>query len=427
MSDERAHAPPGLDEAATFQRDLYLYWRELLAADGFPLTTRGFIVRPALRRVRSLLGRIAPASGDDRAADRSEGEDARLLYLRRLLERLRLVNITPEGTRLTAAEPAQMARYLAHSLPERLRICARLWVAGAWWPDVRDAADPLPPLLAPAPPRVALARRRVFELLGMHTVGDELTVAAAARVPASAGAKRARLLGRKRASQRDESVSRQEDADGEVLRAALLGPLKWMGFVVPAADDAADVQVCHVGLPVAAVNPAADITRLIEPTGRLVVQADLSLVAYPPLAAPLLLTLDTCAECVALDVVARYRLTREAANGARASGWTAGDIISRLEALAGASLPPNVVTILADWERQNERLRLTPAVTTLHVREPAVLDRLLADRTARDWVDRRLTPTVALLDPAHAMRVRAWLLRHGEVPAWQRTATLDDE
>ncbi len=61
---------------------------------------------------------------------------------------------------------------------------------------------------------------------------------------------------------------------------------------------------------------------------------------------------------------------------------------------------------LADWERQNERVQLAPDVTVLEVREPAILDRLLADPAARAWVERRLTPTAALLVPAHAPRVR---------------------
>ncbi|HEX6820307.1 MAG TPA: helicase-associated domain-containing protein [Ktedonobacterales bacterium] len=441
MTDERTSAPPpGQSEAAIFQRDLYLYWRELRASWGFPLTTRGFIARPALRRVRALLGRLGPASADGTAlgsmdADLAEGEDPRLLYLRRLLERLRLASVEAggarEGTRLVAGEPEEMAAYLAHSLAERLRICARLWVAGGWWPDARGAADPLPPLLAPAPPRIALARRRFFELLGTRAVGTELAVPPAARVPSPAGAKRAQLLGRRRTTGRSDSSTQYGDADGELLRAALLGPLAWMGFVVavaivPAAmENAPDVQRCLVGLPLAALSPEADAAGLVEPVGRMVLQADASVVAYPPLCAPLLLTLDTCAECVALDVVARYRLTRQAAAHARASGWNAQDIVSRLEALSGASLPANVATTLADWERQDERLRLTPAVTVLEVRDPTVLDRLLSDRIARGWVQRRLTPTAALLDPAHAPSARAWLLRHGEIPAWEHASPPD--
>jgi len=77
---------------------------------------------------------------------------------------------------------------------------------------------------------------------------------------------------------------------------------------------------------------------------------------------------------------------------------------------------------LSDWARHVERVRLTPNVTLLETRAPAVLDALLADRAARGWVERRLTPTAALLVPGSAARVREWLLRRGELPALAASA-----
>ncbi len=230
----------GRDEAASFQRDLYLYWRELRESGGFALTSRGYVSRPALRRIRALLVRVGASAGGSAEANRdvAESDDFRLLFVRRLLERLRLIAVAADGARLVAGELTEMARYLALPLPERLRICARLWVAGGWWPDVIDASAPLPPLLSPLPPRVALARRRVFEQLGACATGEVVPVPPAARLPPPATAKRARfptsLRGRGSANA-PRSIS---DADDLTLRAALLGPLAWMGFVVPRIDGA---------------------------------------------------------------------------------------------------------------------------------------------------------------------------------------------
>jgi len=135
------------------------------------------------------------------------------------------------------------------------------------------------------------------------------------------------------------------------------------------------------------------------------------------LSAPELLTLDTCATSLALDQTARYRLTREALANARAAGWGVAEVAGRLAALTGKELPTNVRVTLEDWERQGARLRLTPDVMALEARDPAVLDALLADSEARAWVTRRLTPTLALLTSDGPALVRAWLLRHGYMPA----------
>ena len=172
---------PGLAEAVRFQRDLYLVWQFAAAeSGGLPLTGRGYLTRATLRGLRALLaaaeGLSVPATG----ADVSETEDVRLHFIRRLSQRLGLLRLAPsagadersrttarasEGGRLIAAEREEMARYLDHPLAERLRICARLWVAGGWWPDQPDGRGPPPRVMTPAPPRLAVARRRLLDAL----------------------------------------------------------------------------------------------------------------------------------------------------------------------------------------------------------------------------------------------------------------------
>src|SRR5258708_8179825 len=85
--DETAQqALPGTAEAVRFQRDLYLYWQCVGAAGGLALTSKLYVSRPALRRVRA---RLAAADGALLPTpDVPEVGDAQLLYLRPLLERL---------------------------------------------------------------------------------------------------------------------------------------------------------------------------------------------------------------------------------------------------------------------------------------------------------------------------------------------------
>lgn len=399
----------GLAEAVRFQRDLYLYWRAVAESRGLPLTARGFVARPALRRVRARLA--AAESQSTRESDLPEGEDARLFFLRRLAQRLGLLMLA--DARLVAAEREKIERFLAYPLVERLRICLRVWVAGGWWPDASDSGALPPRLLAPAPPRLALARRRLTDQLAALSPGERVPAPPDRPSPVPSRARRTSSTRRK---------ALPSDADSATVRAALLGPLTWLGIVTPEVPPGAEAAasppaICTVSPAIAALRKDSAATELLERAGRVVAQPNFALVAFLPLTAPALLLLDTCAREVALDSAARYQLTRESFAQARQHGWTAPDVIARLEALTGAPLPANVRVTLTDWERQGERLRLTDDITLLDVPNAALLDALLADRATAGWVARRLTPTAALLVPEHAARVRSWLLRRGELPA----------
>ena len=454
MSDRRADADPalapvsvGLDEAVRLQRDLYLVWREAAIAEerGLSLTARGYLPRATLRRLRertaSAMGhRAAQAPNDppsvgapggrplaggrpaEASADAAEPEDARLFFVRRLLERLGLLRRVSdervgegagETARLVAAEREVMERYLAHPLGERVRLGVRLWVAGGWWPDALDPAASPPRVMLPAPPRIAVARRRVIEDLLELAPGDVLAVPPSSGAVLAAGRRARAARGRGRSA----AGAMAADATGEAAtrRAALLGPLAWLGVAIPARDG----RTVRAAVGIGALRH--EPIELTERHGRVVPQSDFTIVAYPPLTAPELLLLDGCAREEALDATARYRLSATAFAQAHARGWSAADVTAWLESLAGGSaLPQNVRATLDDWARNAARLRLTPEATILTVREAKLLDALLADPSSAGWILRRLGPLHALLAPDVAPSVRTWLLRKGELPAIRR-------
>ncbi|HEX8997542.1 MAG TPA: helicase-associated domain-containing protein [Ktedonobacterales bacterium] len=415
---------PGLAEAVRLQRDLYLYWSGVRRADGAGLTSRGYVARPALRRLRDDLEAGEPAtSGGARGRESADPDAAevdlpRLLFLRRALERLGLLLMGAGGdsSRLEAAEPRAMARYLARPLAERSRMLARLWLGGAWWPDHLDPRAALPGLLTPAAPRVAITRRRLTEDIASLAPG-EIVPAPQTWRPMRAAASHGRAA-RRRSSIRPPA--RSAAAGDDVAPAALAGPLSWLGAVV--WDEALGEWL--VGLPGDALRErrtgGEPAVELLEGHGRVVAQSDLSVMAYPPFSAPELLTLDLSASRESLSQTARYRLTRAAFSGARDFGWDAMEVARRLERLTGVPLPDSLRVTLGDWERMASRLRLEPGVTLLEVASPSTLDALLADRASAAWSMRRLTPTAATLAPEAAPRARAWLLRHGCLPAMRR-------
>src|SRR5262249_54849984 len=108
----------GLSNAVCFQRDLYLYWQTAQRMGGLPLTTRGYVTRLALRR---LCDRLAAVRQETSRLELGEAEAPELLFLRRLLERLRLLQRASDTPRLVAADWSEMGRYIALPLAERLR------------------------------------------------------------------------------------------------------------------------------------------------------------------------------------------------------------------------------------------------------------------------------------------------------------------
>jgi Helicase conserved C-terminal domain len=410
MADSDLMHASGTAEASRFQCDLYRYWRAVHAAGSLALNKRQYLTRAALRHVQGQLGQGAPAVSDWATA--GELGDPRLFFARRLLERLGLLRRI-DGPRLAAAPPDAARKLFALSLAERLRVCARMWVGGGWWPDHLDARQEPPDAYVPAPPRVVVARRRALQVLLDTPVGSAVVLPARphdpwlpASRPQAAGA---------------SGPAGAPDLDDDTFR-ALAGPLCWLGFVAPAGGEpdrpgGLDLRITRAAWALRPQNAASARPALHEASGKIVVQANLEILALPPLSAPTLLALDSCAELQDENQVARYRLTRMAFAGARQVGWDAEGIIARLERMSGNPLPQNVQVTLQDWERQTGRIRMHQEVALLEVDRARVLDDLLADREARTWVERRLSPRRALLSERYVTAARKWLVRHGELPA----------
>src|SRR5262249_35342655 len=297
-----------LTSAVRFQRDLYLYWQTAQRMGGLPLTTRGYVTRLALRR---LCDRLAAVRQETSRLELGEAEAPELLFLRRLLERLRLLQRASDTPRLVAADWSEMGRYIALPLAERLRLAARLWVAGGWWPDQITASLQPPRLLTPAPPRLALARRRLLITLASLPRGAELPVPPArAPILPPKHHRPARLGAGREAAHTPDGVE-------ESWRAALLGPLTWLGLVVSRPESGTGRELRSVGEAAAALAGEGPMPSLAEVHGPLALLPNLTLLAYPPLTAPALWRLDVCCEESALQQTASYTLTRRALARAR--------------------------------------------------------------------------------------------------------------
>lgn len=414
MRDTARDDAPGTEEATRFQCDLYRYWRAVEHLGALRLSAHRYLTRSALRQLRGQLD-AAPSEGD-RLDDAAERADLRLYFVRRLLERLGLLRRDPERG-LVAGARSEVERYFALALDERLRLAVKLWMAGGWWMERPDERQEPPGLRAPAHPAVAVGRRQALQAL-LETPPDGL-LALDQLAPRGGRADLAR-----HALPHTEATSRRRAAPplpADTVASSLLGPLCWLGLAAREAQPG-NTASAPVLRPTAALDalraqpPDPPPVSLEEVVGPIRVGADFEVLAYPPLAARTLLTLDTCGEPVGSGVVARYRLSRAGVVRARRAGWPAGETVRRLAALAGA-LPQNVEVTLRDWERQADRIRLRTNLALLRVRIPRLLDALAGDAALGPAIVRRLSATEALILDTRADAVRQWLLRHGELPA----------
>jgi hypothetical protein len=293
-------------------------------------------------------------------------------------------------------------------------------VAGGWWPESRDSkpGDASQSLHIPASPRVALARRRLVETLAALEPGSPMETPGGASLAAFGP----RIIGATAQAARAKQRKPRDIAEerNQVMRTALAGPLRWLGLVVrgeTSATDAPGELRLLVSRAALALRNEPDDAAIPETPGRVIIQPNLDALAYPPLTAPTLFTLDSCATRGALERVAHYRLTKSDVTRAQRQGWSDEELARWLEALTGQPLPGAVRVRLGDWARAASRIHLIPRATLLATATPAVLDALLADRAAREWVVRRLGPTLALIPADEIEAVRRWLLAHGELPA----------
>jgi Helicase conserved C-terminal domain len=414
MNEIAAGGTLGAEEATRFQCDLYRYWRATSQSGALRLGAHRYLTRSARRQLCARLDLAGDTTGQ--FAEATELADQRLYFIRRLLERLSLLRRDPE-LGLIAGPREEVERYFGLPLDERLRLLVRLWLGGGWWVERPDERQEPPGIRAPAHPSVAVGRRQALQAL---LDADSSDVVAIDRLP----------LRMERADVRPEppvhwgTRARRRAAppvQSDTIASALLGPLCWIGLAVRV-----DGPLSPSGAPELRVTSALDALRPVpsggratvveEAAGPVVVGADFEVLAYPPLSAGTLLTLDMCGDPVGSGIVARYHLVRSGLVRARRAGWAAGEVAARLSALAG-KLPPNVEITLADWERQADRIRLRTDVALLQVRIPRLLDALATDATLGRAVVRKLGPCLALIRHDGAEAVRNWLLRRGEFPA----------
>jgi hypothetical protein len=103
------------------------------------------------------------------------------------------------------------------------------------------------------------------------------------------------------------------------------------------------------------------------------------------------------ADLVRHDRVSVYQITKEGVARAIEGGLTPAAIKETLNANTGKGLPQNVEHSIDDWARLVKRANIIRA-TLIEVDDPSVLDEMAASRKTKRYIEKRLSPTVAIVN-----------------------------
>ncbi|MEO5953820.1 MAG: helicase-associated domain-containing protein, partial [Chloroflexia bacterium] len=106
-------------------------------------------------------------------------------------------------------------------------------------------------------------------------------------------------------------------------------------------------------------------------------------------------TLMRVADLVRHDRVSVYTLNKESVLRAVEGGLQASEIIDFLDTNTNKQLPQNVSQSINDWARLIKHTHIHK-VTLIEVDDPSILDEMLTSRKTRKFVQRRLSPTIAI-------------------------------
>lgn len=411
-------------DGRTLQRALFQVW---LAVRARPpaLTQAGLLRKTEVRRLAAALG-VEPGDFNDET-------EVPYVYLARLIAQGTGLLLAVEN-RLEVAPRARAARFL--DLPPGAAATALLdaWLTSGLGPLIA----PLVPVFDQTfrePPPPDTMRRGLRRLAGVLAGLPEDWIAVEAFVawlrlhhfglfaldapdPQQEQALGSRIF-------RSPYATRDpwDGLEGTLVRAALRGPLHWLGVVDLDGGPDPDrfrVSAAGRGMLAALGDPAAaHALALPNEPGRVVVQPNFDIVVVGDVPLPLLFQLSEVAVLAQADRAIAFQITRESVFAALAAGWTGDQIRHLLNEASATPLPQNVVRSLRDWAAAQEQIVITSGAALLNVADPALLDALLADPTVGPLLGERLGPTHALApaDAAGWEALDAALLARGELPA----------
>lgn len=206
---------------------------------------------------------------------------------------------------------------------------------------------------------------------------------------------------------------------------SVLKELQAFGVVELGYAATGEVPVALQLTPLARAHFANQPFAAAEKSGQVILQPDFQILAIGPVALHILANLERFAtrEKFAESVVA-YRITREGTYQALQRGESPQTIRIFLEEATGQPVPQNVIRTLEEWGEQYERIVIRRDITVLQTDDPALLDRLLNDKTTGRLLH-RLDAQTAWLRAKDTAKLESHLQQQEMLPAYSQGPEAD--
>jgi hypothetical protein len=422
----RGNLPAPVEASSTdaAQRDLFIYWSCMRVQPG-PLTQAGLLQRRTLRTINEQL--LAPDASVVSA--NVETDAPRLYFMRLLLQDLGLLAVEHGHLRSTGTRNRVPDTWRLSS-DQRSKACVQVWLRMRRWSELSSLNVSTVSFDLPQ------ARAVLLEQLRLLTPGGWVS---AERFLHRLAIVAPRLLFRARDPAAHNSTSpasaynsdanhatRQSHWFAEIeagfVGGALSGPLHWLGLLDVSADEGR--------LLAFRINPDGARALGLEPAlpdnaphgtedARVIVLPNFQILALGPVSEAILAQLEMLADRVKVDRSAfEYVLSRGAVYRAQKDGLSVPTIVAFLQQASDAALPQNVLRTLEEWGEQHERIVFHRGVTLCQAAGPDVMERLWGDASLLKYLERALTPTVALARRGRATALQEALLQQGWMPAF---------
>jgi len=418
----RGSLPAPVEETSTAmaQRELFLYW-SAVRAKPLPLTQLGLVQKRALRLLNEQL--LFPDPALESAT--KENEVHRLYFFRLLLQELGL--LLEEGDQVRAAdEPSHIPEFWEKPLDERVDACVQAWQRLSEWNELTD--------MGVVGFNIDLPRARGILLEQLHLLPAETWISAE-RFLSRLAITAPRMLFKSRERYTDslyytnaQRVLEQNRWFAQAVAAfvggALSGPLHWLG-IVDVSIDGDRLLVFRINTGGAQALGIKKRKETPEAEGaKVIVQPNFEVLALGPVSEAVLARLEMFADRVKADRSAlAYVLSRDTVYRGQRYGMSVPQIIAFLEEQSQAPLPQNVLRTLQEWGEQHERIVFHRAVALCQTANAEMLDSLWDDSAVRAHLERKLTPTVAMVKRGRVTALRELLLQRKMLPA---LSTKDD-
>jgi len=380
-----------------------------------PLTQAGLVQKRVLRSINQQL--LTPDLSLESAP--KESDVPRLHFIRLLLQELGLL-IQEHDELRTTGQRNQIPQFWQQSLVERTKTCLQALLSMRNWNeltslnlssfdlDLLKARSTLLEQLRLLPPHTWLSADHFLRRLNI--VAPRLLFHASAThstTSHNAGRGHVKLQN-----------SRLAEIKGAFVGGALSGPLHWLGIVDSSIDEdrLLAFRINASGARALGMEPASEDESMGE--ARLIVQPNFRIFALGPVPEVTLARLEMFADRVKADRSAfEYALSRETVYRAQQDNLSVADILAFLEHNSSVPLPENVLRTLQEWLAQHERIVFHRAVSLCQTAKPQLLERLWDDSTLRIHLERRLTPTVAIVRKRRLAALQEALLKRKVLPA----------